>query len=730
MQLKTGLGLTPMRKNTSSPCIKSYNFAQMTTLPPDLTNLRSGGAWYQDDHGLIHKVTESNTIRFGTIYGSARGALVEVTVTAANLYSRPSAGDVSDHFSSGTSIATIDTDTDSLCKNLTNGNNIWVFDNRSGAEAVDINFHGTLASGRVSAMAYIKTISGEDAVLSISGNGSDQIGHNVNGYSLHRTEDVFLSASAAMRITIPAGALIHVACANFQAYDFMTSFIDTSGSTLTRNNDDLNGTDASWWAGIQEGTFFVDCTYLDDTGQSGHLFEIRDTDVTQRFTIWQNGGLCQTSMEVDNTNIFNSNSPVLINRTRLRIACAYKAGEFLQMRNGELDLSLTPANVPDTSTFAASTNPISFFSVNRSGAAPLNGIVHGFALYNQAFTANKLQKLTSPNNNNELWVALFGDSNLERWKSLFDGRPQQSFVDALGEHYNGSIHVINKGQSASAANYTGAAAHDVDYWSNDGDTNGGNAWYKAMGPGTTGGSVIDDTCYQKQKIDYVIINLAAADIKSLTSGIITKAAYKASFLNVLDVTSQNLGAQVKYIIQYPPSANSVEYNDAAMQDARDALREIAQSDPRVIGAYELYDITRTDNVHGDEAAYTTAASRAANIINADLKRTPKISSPEVVNATHNGNTLTMTTNAAAALSGDARDIFRVEINGSPTTITNVFCSGQKVTLVLSETITDTDDVRLWVGYGQMSSLDPARCIIDSENGYPMNSLANYEVTLA
>ena len=51
MYLGTGLGFSPARSAQTSALIKSYNFASMDTLPEELGNIRSGGAWYQDDDG-------------------------------------------------------------------------------------------------------------------------------------------------------------------------------------------------------------------------------------------------------------------------------------------------------------------------------------------------------------------------------------------------------------------------------------------------------------------------------------------------------------------------------------------------------------------------------------------------------------------------------------------------------------------------------------------------------
>ncbi|MCS5596933.1 MAG: SwmB domain-containing protein [Alphaproteobacteria bacterium] len=699
----------------------------MDNLPDGLSNTRSGSAWYQDHQGLIHKVTESNMARFGTIYGSARGALVEIAVTAQNLYSRPSSETITDHISGGTAIASITTDATSPCRNLANGQSIWVFDNTSGEIPVDIDFIGSISSGKASAMAYIKTLLGDGASLSISGNGTEDIGHNVSGYVLHRVEDRSVSTTENLRITVPAGTLIHVACVNLQAYDCLTSFIDTEGSPVTRNGDDLNGTDVSWWSDVPEGTFIIDFTHMDDDGETGHVFEVRDNATENRFTLWQSSGVFKTSAESGNVAYVNENSGAIFNKTRVRMALSYKDGQLIQARNGDIDFDLTPTYAPDVSTFSTAPYPLSFLSINRSGAAPINGIVHSFALYDTAFDAQKLRSVTNPNTSNELWITMFGDSNLLRWKDYYGSRPQQRFIDRITAHLNSDIYVINKGDSSSAANYTGAAAQGVDYWSNNGDAGGGTSWLQAIGPDGDGGSIVNDTYYQKRKIDYILMNIAAGDVISIANSTINKGDYKASMQNILDITTEELGVHVKFIVQYPPNANNGAYTDSAMQDVRDALRELAAEDNRIIGAYELYDAARTDGVHPNEDGFNRAADRAADIILAHLGAIPAVITPEVIAAKHNGNTITITLPESCSMTGEDTTPFYVEVDSTPITVNTALCAGNKVTLTLSQAMTSEQIVQLWIGYGHMSSLNPSKCIIDENTQYPINSLAAFNV---
>jgi lysophospholipase L1-like esterase len=723
MYLKTGLGFSPARKPASTPLIKSYSFANMSALPSDLTQTRIGGGWYQDDDGYLLFEGNSNAARFGTVYGSARGILVEIAMSAQNLYARPSIDTINEQLTAGISIAAIVSDeTDTPTMQLSNGLKVWEFDNSAGGTAVDIEWAGTISTGKASAAAYIKTITGFAPTLSISGNGTEQTGHNVAGYTLHKCEDRTVSGAEALRLSIPAGTTARVACVNFQPHDVETSFIDTAGTALTRNAEDLNGTDASWWSGVQQGTVFLDFTHIDDDAQTSHIFEVRDIALNDRFTIWHTGGQLYTTVRSGGVTVMQRNTITLKNKNRTRIALSYQDNEFIQAINGFTDYIDIVGNAPDTTNFTLAPSPISFLSINRSGAAPLNGIVHSFSLYRTAMNETSLQQLTNPNSSAELWIAFYGDSNLERWESQWGGRPQKRFVDTIQAAFSNSF-ITNEGKSGSTANYNAAQLLAADWWSGASDSGGGNIHLEALARNH------DFTNEQLRNFDYAIINLGANDLRKITTGDITIADYKASFQNVINLIAQDYGPQVKLIMQYLLNSDHLEYTDIAVQNTRDAMRELVAENSAIIAAYEGYDINRVDAVHADEDGYNALSDRAANIILADLRLKPLKSHPQITTAVYEGNTVTLTSNAAA-LNGSDPSIFRIEDDGVNVSINSALVSGNKVTLTLGTAIASGSLVQLWVGYGQMSALNPALCIRDVTTAYPLSSLSAFNVTPA
>lgn len=715
--MKIGLNLN-MSINAGSRIAKTYNFTNMSELPSGMTLSRSGGAWYNDIDGYIQYESASNTARFGRIYDTEMGLLVEKTESAENLYSRPSVGAVGDHLSAGASIASIVTDADSPCKDLTSGTSVWQLDNSGGGAAVDVEWAGAISSGKASAMAYIETVSGDAPTLSISGNGTQETGHTVAGYTLYRCEDRSVAAAENLRITVPAGSVIRVACVNLQAYDCLTSFIDTAGSTVTRNGDDLNF-DAAHYAGLNDATILYDFTLVDDSGETSHLFEVRDSTQNERITFWQGSGVGQNHVKNSSGFIVNTTTAAYFNRQRSRIGLSYTNGQIYKSLNGFTEINSTNAGQIDFDAIAAQgANAGSFLSINRSGFAPANGVVHRYTVYSKALAEETLNSLTNPNTANELWIAMFGDSNLYRWEGFFDGAPQAAFISALEGSYSGDINVVNKGDSSSAANYDTAQAQGVDYWSGNGDSGGGTSWLQAIGT-DNGYSILENTFYQKRKIDYILVNIAAADIVGIADAVINKAEYKASMQNVLDITLAELGDQVKFVFQYPPNATNSNYTDAAMQDVRNSMRELVDENASVIGAYDLYDVTLVDTVHPNEAGFNKAAARAANIILNDMGLDELTEPPKITGGTWGQNKVYLVCDNN--LVGSDTKSIRIEDDGAAVPISSVSIEDNIVELTLSSVIAEGSTVTYYVGYGMMNGIVEADVIRDSVTGLPLQS---------
>lgn len=716
LKIRNRPGLVPRVSLSDSLIVKSFDFAAMTELPPELTNTRSGAAWYQDDSGYLLHEASSNAIRFGTIYGSGRGALVEIAATAYNLYTRPSTGVVGSHFSAGDSIASIVTDADNPCKDLSSGTQVWQLDNTGGGGDVDVIFTGTVASA-VSAAAYLKTITGDDAVLSVTGGGVDIIGHTVAGYSLHKVDGIG-SATNDVRITVPAGSKVYVTCVNLQSNLGMTSFIDTSGSAVTRNADDLNGT-ADFWLTVAEGTFLYDFTIYDRGGKTAHYFEARDGGPAERFTLWHSGGLSYMSHETANSGT-NYTGTATVNEQRIISAVSYADQNLIGSRNGFNFYTDNIRNAPDVSQFDESAAPLSFNSLNRGGAAPISGVVHRFLLLNVTRTADELDALTSPNLPNEVHVLNEGDSNFERWEGSNGGRPNLRYIANITDGIpDKKVVVTNEGKSGSCATYAASQLLGADWWSDEDDDDGGNIFYEALARNVL------LTLNATKKFDYCAFSLGANDARSIANGDVTLAEFKTACQNILDQTIIQYG-DVKFIMQNLLNSNHVDYTDTVIQGIRDIHRELI-AEYNFIGDYDTYDVTLVDSVHPNEDGANKHVDRLSNIILAAEGRAALAAPPEVVSVEHNGDQVVITCNQAN-MSGSDVTPFAVFDDGTRATVSSLSINSNVITLEMASTIASGSVVELIIGYGEINGVVEANIVSDITNGYPLKTTSAIAVT--
>lgn len=699
MSLGLGLGLNLVRPQNF--LVKQFSFENDTTLPSDLTLTRTGGGWFGDADGYIQYESNTNAARFGKSWDSATGLLVEVAVTAINLYSRPSTGTVGDHLSAGSSIASIVTDADNPCKDLTSGTNVWLLDNTGGGAPVDVDFAGAITGGS-SAAAYIETVTGDDASLSIGGTGSEVISpYKVAGYSLHYVVGV-TGSSSPLRITVPAGSSVRVACVNLQQNLGLTSFIDTAGSTVTRNKDTLSG-DPSFWNNTATGTFVLDWTTNGRASLTGGIFQVNDTGNANNFYFFQTGGTAYVQTRSSSV-VTNRAVDDIIYGQRTRRAISYENQNILGSQNGAELFTDTTANAPIVSGF----NAFSF-------GANVGGVVHSFKLFSKTTNMNDLNSLTNPNLSQEVYTLLIGDSNFERWEGSFGGRPNQLMIDTLNSGVPPKVSVYtNEGKSGSCANYAAAIALVADRWSNNGDTAGGNAFTESLARNET------LTINQVKKFDYIGFNLGINDVKEIKTGTITAAQLETSILNVMDLCVETYGADVKFILQNVGTLNSTDHDDEDVQALRD-IHSTIYSIYNFIGEYDTYDVTLVDAVHPDEDGYNKFVDRMSNIILADLGVEPLEVQPQIIGGRWGQDKVYLVCDSDN-MTGTDTAIFTILDDGVPVTISSSSIIGKQIELTLSSPIANGSTVTYYVGYGKIAGIVEANVFKDSVTGLPLKTL--------
>ncbi len=219
----------------------------------------------------------------------------------------------------------------------------------------------------------------------------------------------------------------------------------------------------------------------------------------------------------------------------------------------------------------------------------------------------------------------------------------------------------------------------------------------------------------------ILIANGEADATAIASATITKAQFKAALTRLVErLHAVCPNARLIFTLVGRRTGG----NDAAVQQVRDAqLEVIAEKDYCTLG-WENYDLALQDTIHRTPAGYTTEGGRAAAFVLSGALRGPVITS-----AVYSGSTVTatVTLDNGSAISGSDVNMFRIEDDGSPVTISSINVSGSTITFNLGSSIAGGSVVRLWTNYGQGTSVTPANVVKDA-NGYPLRTVSELAVS--
>ena len=131
---------------------------------------------------------------------------------------------------------------------------------------------------------------------------------------------------------------------------YATSYIPTSGSTVTRTADFCNKTSISSLIGQTEGTFLLDFVYsgLYDNSLSFLTRLAEDNTNTNRIGIYslKSNDALRTFCDSNNSSQFDAQIGTLIVGQRYKVAMRYKTNDFSIYLNGTNVYTNTSANVP------------------------------------------------------------------------------------------------------------------------------------------------------------------------------------------------------------------------------------------------------------------------------------------------------------------------------------------------------------------------------------------------
>lgn len=220
---------------------------------------------------------------------------------------------------------------------------------------------------------------------------------SVTGTSVSFTTSLFYIAAAAgensVSVTRPgsASAGIYLWGAQLEAGAFPTSYIPTSGSTVTRSADvaSMTGTNFSSWYNQSEGTLLWKGIFdsYNSSGSNDALFAITDGTANNRFSIRPRNTLA-TSPGNTLFESFDWGYTVQSN-TYMNGALAIKSGDYALVTSGIVRNTSSSSSVPQV-------NRIENFN-SIEGGYSVTGIIHHqrITYYPKRLTNQQLQALTT-----------------------------------------------------------------------------------------------------------------------------------------------------------------------------------------------------------------------------------------------------------------------------------------------------------------------------------------------
>ncbi|MDC3258984.1 LamG domain-containing protein [Porticoccaceae bacterium] len=178
---------------------------------------------------------------------------------------------------------------------------------------------------------------------------------------------------------------------------YATSYIPTSGSTVTRNQDIFTRDGIGSLIGQTEGTFFIELSKPVLEPDSYYLISLNnaasnsdDNSVTIGFDNGSDDFYIR--LRANASSPFTDNNRASLANTFYKIAIAYKSGQSLIYIDGN---SITPnsGNLSTAFTFSATLDNLSF-DYNGNNSLPFFGKVKQLQVYNTALTDEQLLQLT------------------------------------------------------------------------------------------------------------------------------------------------------------------------------------------------------------------------------------------------------------------------------------------------------------------------------------------------
>ncbi len=183
----------------------------------------------------------------------------------------------------------------------------------------------------------------------------------------------------------------NVFAAQLEELSYATSYIPTSGSTVTRNADVCNNAGSSDLINSTEGVLYTEFSCIANDGETRIISLSEDGNTNNRINIFQTSGSnkIKFTIRVNGTNVFNETVTLSNILNYNKFALSYKENGFKIYINGvkeeeQLSGSIYPANTLDKLNFDQGGGVFDFY-----------GNVKSVAVFKEALTDEELTCLTS-----------------------------------------------------------------------------------------------------------------------------------------------------------------------------------------------------------------------------------------------------------------------------------------------------------------------------------------------
>lgn len=643
MLTKLGRGLSPLARASFKPAY-SRDFTIGNSSGDFLIVRATSGLYY---NGASYQQAGVNAARFHTdpFTGQQLGLLAEKRVVSRNLYLRPSAGTVGDHFSSGSGSVSIVTDSTNPFNALTNGNNVWEIDNSAGESDVTVEFDGATTNTAVhSIQLWVKVTGGVGGEISFSGAGAKPFNHS----------DWFLVKSD----NITPGSAFHN---------------DSEGTYIMEFQIYGRGR----YVGIPRRILKVD----NGSSDNDHIeMQLSNTVTRVAMTVRDNG-----------TYSASINHSFTEREEFHRFGFSYiDSGALTMAADGAVVATDPSINAPDDIT------NLGLFYDKPNNFMIAAGIVRNVKYFSTARSDADLESLTNIAKR-QLVVAIAGGSNASGMST--NSNASGIMERTLRAHYL-DVTVISAATEGLAAN--SLADSGAGYMYNNSTTAIEDEYTETFL------AAIDAAVAERDLVDLVIWAQGEQDGDEIAAATLTKAQYKTAVQAIFDEMRSDIGSHLKIAVRLAGRKDTAG-SESGWQDVNDALRETANENSWCSVLSESYDIDiENDDLH-TLAGYNALAVRETNRALALMGKASESGTvgPVVTSATQNGANIDLTiahdAGSDITVPAGAEAMFRVEDDATPVTVSAAARLNAN-TVRLSLATAPTGTVQIFTAYGTMSGM--------------------------